>query len=167
MTVQAGDIGFARTTGVMGWLIRVGTWLRLRKARFNHMFAVDDQVDTDGTPFVIQATMRGVINTARLDEVAPGGTIVTMTPPSVVDRARFLEFLHAQVGQEYGFITDVAMALDIVTWNWIPSFRGARKPSWQCAALVCEGMRFGGWLHDWVDIYSILPDEGYDAVVAL
>jgi hypothetical protein len=161
---QIGDVGFARTKGVMGWLIRLGTWLKFRKARFNHQFAIDDRVDTDGTPFVIQATMRGVTNTARFDEIAPGGTVVTMAPPDIVDRAKFLEFLHQQVGLEYGFITDTAMAIDIVTWDWVPSFRGARKNSWQCSALINEALRFGGWLHPWVDIYAILPDEGFDAL---
>jgi hypothetical protein len=160
-----GDIGFARTTGIMGRLIRLGEWLKFRTARWNHKFIVSDLVDVDGMPFVIQATMEGVTETCRLDEVAPGGVAVTMPPPPECDVAKLLEFAKAQVGIEYGFLTDVAMAIDIVTWDWVPSFRSARKPSWQCAALACEALRYAGWLHEWPDIYSILPDEGYEALL--
>lgn len=162
--IQAGDIGWARTTGIMGRLIRLGEWLRFRKSEWNHQFVVTDTVDVDGMPFIIQATMRGVTDTARLDQVAPGGTYITIPPPPEVDRAKLLKFCKAQVGLEYGYWTDIAMAIDIVTWNWFPALRGARKQSWQCSALVNEGLRFGGWLHPWLSIYNIFPQEGYDAL---
>ena len=159
---QAGDIGWARTTGVMGRLIQFGTWLRFRRCDFNHQFAVDDRVDADGVPFIIQATMHGVTNTMRLDQVAgKRGRYVTMSPPPEVDRARFLEFLHRQVGVEYDLLTDLAIGIDTVTWQSFPAFRGARKPSWQCAALINEGLRWAGWWHDWIDIYSMFPEDGY------
>lgn len=163
---KPGDIGFARKKGIMGFLIRVGTRLKLHKATFSHEFAIDDRVDTDGMPFVIQALMGGVTNTLRLDEVAPGGLYVLIPPPKSVDVEKFLDFLHKQVGTEYGLLTDVAMAIDLLSWQWVPSFRGSRKNSWQCSALINEGLRYGGWYHPWIDIYAILPDEGYDALVA-
>ena len=149
----------------MGWLIRLGTLLKLKRARWNHEFIVSDLTDVDGAPLIIQATMRGVTEDCRLDQVAPGGSYVTMPPPPECDRAKLLEFAKKQVGTEYGFLTDLAMAIDIVSWDWVPSFRGARKPSWQCAALTNESMRFAGWLHEWLDVYDILPDEGYEALV--
>jgi hypothetical protein len=168
---QPGDIGFAcmkatlfPPSGEMGALIRLGTWLKFHKATFNHEFAVDRVVD--GVPYVIQATIHGVTDTARLDEVAPGGLYVLLPPPASVDVEKFLFFCRQQVGVKYGILTIVAMAIDVVSWQWVPSFRGARKNSLICTALVNEGLRFGGWYHDWVDIYNIFPDEGYDALVA-
>jgi len=166
MTSQPGDIGFAHSNGTMAKLIRVGEWLKFRRSEWNHQFVVSDMVDIDGMPFVIQATMRGVTDTARLDQVAPGGRYLTLPPPPEVDRAKLLEFCKKQVGLEYGYLTDIAMALDIVTWQWFPAFRGARKQSWQCAALVNEGLRYGGWLHEWLSIYNIFPQEGYDALTS-
>lgn len=161
---QPGDIGFSRTTGVMGKMIRLGTWLKLRKVEDNHEFVVDRVVDN--VAYIIQATIKGVTDTARLDEVAPGGSYTLVSPPPEVDVDKFLSFCRKQVGCEYGLLTDIAMGIDIITWQWFPAFRGARTNSWQCAALINEGLRFGGWYHDWIDIYSILPDEGRHALVA-
>lgn len=162
---QPGDIGFARTTGIMAKMILLGTWLKFRKAEHNHEFVVDRVVD--GVPYVIQARIKGVTDTDRLDEVAPGGSYVLVTPPPEVDIEKFLSFCRKQVGKEYGILTDVAMGVDIITWNWVPAFRGARTDSWQCAALINEGLRFGGWYHDWVDIYNIFPDEGRNALISV
>ena len=165
MKPQAGDIGFARTTGIMGRLIRLGEWLSFRRgSKWNHEFVVSDKVDTDGVPFVIQATLRGVTDTARLDEVAIGGDYVLVSPPDAVDRHELLAFLKAQVGIRYGFWTILAISLDIVTWQWFPAFRGARKQSWICSALVNEAMRFAGWLHPWIDIYTVTPAQGWEAL---
>lgn len=163
---QPGDIGFARTGGVMGKLIRIGEFLRgKRGSQWNHQFAVSDKVDSDGMPFIIQATLRGVTDTARLDSLKKGGgRYLTQPPPDAVDRHEFLVFLKSQVGTEYGFFTILAIAIDIVTWDWFPSFRGARKSSWICSALINEGMRFAGWLHQWPDIYTVTPQDGWNAL---
>jgi hypothetical protein len=162
---SVGDIGFARTTGTMGSLIRLGTRLRFGKAEFNHEFIIDRIVD--GVPYVIQATIRGVTNTARLDEVAPGGSYTLITPPAGVDVDKLLEFCRAQVGVQYGILTIAAIAIDVVTWNFVPAFRGARKNSWICSALIEEALRYAGWYYPWVDIYQIFPDEGYNALVSV
>jgi len=158
--VQPGDIGFARTTGIMGRLIRLGEWLKFRKSTFNHQFILDREVD--GVWYVIQATLRGITDSATLDSVARSGTYVTMPPPDEVDRARVLQFARAQVGLEYGYWTILAISLDILTWQWVPSLRGARKQSWICSALTCEALRFGGWLHNWLDVYDVMPQQAYD-----
>jgi len=161
-----GDIGFAHTHGWMGKLIRLGEWLRFKRgSEWNHQFVVSDEVDVDGTPFVIQATLRGVTDTARLDQVAPGGRYITMAPPDACDRHELLVFMKSQVGIRYSLMTILAIAIDIVTWDWFPAFRGARKPSWICSALVNEAMRFSGWLHPWIDLYSVTPQDGYCALV--
>src|ERR1039458_7780691 len=91
---QPGDIGFAHTTGLMAKMILLGTWLKFRKAEDNHEFVVDRIVD--GIPYVIQATIKGVTDTARLDEVAPGGSYTLVTPPPEVDVDKFLFFCRKQ-----------------------------------------------------------------------
>ena len=161
---KVGDIGFARTRGAMGWLIRVGTWLKFRKSEYNHEFVVW-KIEND-VPYIIQATIHGVTNTARLDEVAPGGTYTLISPPPEVDIDKFIEFCCKQVGVEYGILTILAIASDLLSWNWVPALRGVRKNSWICTAVINEGLRFSGWYHDWIDIYNILPDEGYNALVS-
>lgn len=164
MAVQAGDIGFAHNRGMMGRLIRLGETVRFKKwSTWNHQFVVS-QVLEDGTALIIQATLRGVIE-SPLATVAPGGRYVTVAPPDAVDRHEFLVFCRSQLGTCYGVGTILAIAVDIVTWNWFPSFRGARKQSWICSALVNEGLRYGGWLHEWVDIYDMTPAQSYSVLV--
>jgi hypothetical protein len=137
----------------MGKLIRLGEWLRFRKGcEWNHAF-----IEVDGR--VIQATLRGVTDTATLEDI--GGRYVLLNLPDLVDPTELLAFAKAQVGLEYGFFTILAIAIDITTWNWFPAFRGARKQSWICSALVGESLRYGGWLRNFVDIYTITPAELY------
>jgi len=163
VTVLPGDIGFARSTGIMGRLIRVGEWLKFRKgSSWNHMFIVDRVVDE--VPYIIQATLKGVTNTMMLEDVAPGGKYITMPPPDCVMRDELLVFARRQVGLRYGYWTIVAIALDILTWQWFPAFRGARKSSWICSALGCESLRYGGWLYDWIDIYCVTPAQAWEAL---
>ena len=163
--IETGFIGFAHTKGWMGRLIRLGEALRFRRgSQYNHMFIVDKQ-DAEGFWLIIQATLRGVTDNARLVDVAPGGTFITMVPPFGVDRDKVLAFARKQVGLRYGYGTILAIAIDIVTWNWFPALRGARKQSWICSALACEALRFGGWLHEFIDIYTITPAQAYAALV--
>ena len=158
----AGDVGFAKTKGWMGRAIRLGEWVKFRKSEFNHMFILDREVD--GVWYIIQATMKGVTDTATLESVSKTGTYVLIAPPAGADRARLLQFARAQVGLEYGYWTILAISLDILTWQWVPSLRGARKQSWICSALSCEALRFGGWLHNWLSIYDVMPQQAYDVL---
>lgn len=162
-----GDIGFSHNRGLMARLIRLGEWLKGHGSEWNHQFIVSDQVDVDGCPFVIQATLRGVTGTARLDMVAPkGGKYVTMWPPQGVNRDRVLEFGKKQVGIKYSWLTILADAIDILTWNWVPALMNSYRPSWTCSGLVMEALRYGGYLHEWTNIYQVTPQMGYDALTA-
>ena len=153
-----GSIGVAHTPDAMGVLIRFGEWIRFRRgSRWNHAFIVSDEVDSSGMPLLIQAQIRGVTDTMAIDEL-PGDVFVLPTPDGV-DPQRVLEFAKSQVGVEYGILTIVAVAIDILTWNWFPSFRAARKPSWICSALAFESLRYGGYLRNVVDIYEVTPAE--------
>ena len=160
-TPQVGDIGFSHNKGWMGKLIRFGEWLKLRRGNINHEFVVTEIVG--GTPYVVQATLRGVIK-SPLSDVAPGGYYFLFTPPAEVDISKLVEFEEKQVGMRYGILTILAIMIDIVSWSWVPSFRGSRKSSWICSAVVNEGLRFGGWYWPWVNIYDITPEEGLAAL---
>lgn len=160
MSPQPGDVGFAHTTGIMGRLIRWGEWLKFKRGSgWNHMFIVDRIVD--GEPYIIQATLKGVTDTAKLSEVAPGGNYIVMQPPLGTSRKQIVTFARAQVGLEYGLWTIVALTIDILSWQWFPALRGARKESWICSALVMESLRYGGALFDILDIYTITPAQAY------
>ena len=114
--IEAGQIGFAHTKGVMGKLIRLGEWVSFRKGdQWNHAFVID-RVE-NGTPYVLQATLKGVTNTATLDEVAPGGKYVVIPAPEVVMPREMLYFARKQVGLRYGYWTIIAITIDIVTWQ--------------------------------------------------
>ena len=161
--MNPGDVGFSHTTGLMGRLIRVGEFLRFRKGSdFNHAFIVSDKTDANGEHLAIQATLKGVTADVPVSQVAPGGKTVFVSLPEGVDPKKVLAFANNQVGLRYGYFTILAIAIDILTWQWFPSFRGARKPSWICSALVMESLRYGGFLHNAIDIYTITPAEAFD-----
>jgi hypothetical protein len=162
VTIMAGDIGWAHTNGLMGKLIRIGESLRgKRGSEWNHQFIVGSPVPDEDDWYVIQATIHGVTDTGKLSEFPK---YVTKRPPKEAEPAKILLFARTQVGVEYGFFTIFGIAIDIVTWDWFPSFRGARKQSWICSALVEEALRFAGWLHDFVNIYAVTPQDGWDAL---
>lgn len=173
--IQAGDIGFAHTHGAMGRLIRLGEilkgkdtwkqfllWLRGKDTKQNHEFVVNEFKDGDW--YIIQATFEGVTDTAKLVDVAPGGTYVTMAPPPEVDRDKLLEFCRGEVGEKYSILSDAAIGIDCLTWNWVPSLMNSYRRTWNCSALIEEGMRFAGRYRPVINIYTVTPQDGYDAL---
>ena len=164
MTIAAGDIGFAHTKGIMGRLIRFGEMLKGKRGKeWNHQFVVDRQIN--GEWYIIQAKFSGVSDSCKLDDVAPGGYFMTVAPPRECDRAKILEFNRAQVGATYSVLTILSIAIDIVTWNWVPALMNSYRQSWVCSGLVNESLRYAGWLHQWVDLYTVTPQMGYCALV--
>ena len=146
----------------MGLFVLVGTWLKFRRARWTHQFIIG-RIE-DGQAYVIQAQMKGVTDSMTLDELRAMGDCEVIAPPEECDRDRIVDFCELQLGDPYGLLSDLAMGIDLLAWNWIPSFRSARKQTWQCSALVNEALRYAGWYHPWLDIYEILPDESYAAL---
>ena len=160
--MQSGDIGFARTNGFYGHLIRLGEWLKLRKSEWNHMFIVDCPA-LGGDWYLIQATLQGVTHSGLLSEIK--GSYITMAPPC--DREKVLQFARKQVGTRYSFLTILSIAFDILSWNWVPSLMNSYRPSWICSGLACESLRYGGWLHEWTNVYLVTPQQAYDILVAV
>lgn len=159
--VNAGDIVFAHSNGIMGRAIRLGELLRWKHgSEWNHV-AIIDRVE-NGVAFVIQAEARGVTSNKTLDSVAPDGHYIVIRPPQCVDIETSLAFARQEVGSHYGWLSIVTDILDIITPDWFPSLR--RRSTWICSALVLEALRAGGWLHQWGDIYLPTPAQAFEAL---
>jgi len=160
-----GAIGFAHGKGIIPWAIRLGERLRFRSGDFwSHAFIVAG----DGPdPLIIQAEAHGVTDDKPLSTVAPGGSYEIVPLPKGCDPAKVLEFARSQVGQQYGWLSIASVVVHILTPAWlpIPSLRTAR--TWICSAIAGEALRYGGWLHDWADIYEEVPSELYAAILGI
>jgi hypothetical protein len=159
--IKPGDLGWAKTTGLLGLLIRFGEWLKFRKADYNHAFTVVGVSET-GEVHIVEATLRGVKFSLLSDLLDKGATVEILPPPSHADRTRIIEFNLKQVGDHYSLLSDVCIALDILTWDNFPSVR--RNGTWQCSALQMEALRYAGYFADWGDIYTVTPTQSYEIV---
>ena len=158
-TPVPGDIVFAHSNGLMGRAIRFGEMLRWRKgSHWNHACVIS-RVDQDGTAYVIQAELKGV-SEATLDSV---GDYVVLEPPHGVNRNKVLAFTKMQVGSKYGILSILSIVFDIISPDWFPSLR--MPNTWICSAVTGEALRYGGWLHDWNDIYCTTPSQLFDSLV--
>lgn len=157
--IKPGYVGYVKSNGLMARLIRIGEGLS-SKADVNHMVIFGN----DGK--VIQAEMAGVTDTATYEDILSHDICYVVKPPRQLNLKKVVQFAEAQVGISYGLWTDIGIGIDMVTWQWVPAFRGARKPSWICSALGTESLRFGGWLHNCIDIYTITPQQSKDALLS-
>ena len=160
--IRIGDIGFARTTGAMGKIIRAGEWLKWRSCEFNHTFTVVGVGNTYDEVWIVQAELRGV-TLRRLSEVLPGASeIHFLTPPESADPKKIALFSLSQIGHPYGLMSIGCLALDITTPDWFVAFR--RKNTWICSALSAEALRYAGWYYDFPDIYIVTPTNLWKAL---
>lgn len=168
VTPQPGTIGFTHSSGIQGKLIRFGEWLRFRTGSFwNHVFIVSDETDEHGEPLVIQAIAKGVNGSFPLATVAPGGSYELVVTPADVNPAKVLAFAKSQIGQEYGWISIISIALRILLPKWLPLPSMRSTATWICSALGGESLRCGGYVHSWPDVYSVVPSELYAALNGL
>ena len=118
--MQAGDIILCHSKGLVAASIRFAQ--RHDKpnqfSKWNHV-AVLSHLDDNDQWVVIQAEAHGVTNEHTLDSVAPGGTWQVVPLPASVDRTKFLDFLQAQVGLQYGFLSILSCAFDMFIWDSI------------------------------------------------
>jgi hypothetical protein len=150
-------------------MIRLAEWIRWRKGcRWNHVAVLADPVmirNAHRKTYVadwtlIQATGKGVVEQGQLCHM-DNYEIVPL--PEGVDGAKVIEFARAQVGKKYGFLT----ILSIVVTLGSPKFVNVMLPNtWICSAVAAESLRYGGWLHNWGDLYQVSPAELYDALYA-
>ncbi len=153
---KAGDIGFSRGKDIMAAAIRFAERRDGEPDEFNHVFMLD-HLDDNQEWVVIQAQLRGVTDTCRLSEVSPGGVIeVVPFPDADADRARFVEFMRAQVGDEYSLMAIASNVFDMV----LPDIICLRRANtWICSGLVAGGLLYAGYapIINIPDLYTITP----------
>lgn len=161
--MQAGDLVFCTTHGIMGWAIRFAQrrnqevdWLT------NHVAVLDAPSGDSWT--IIQAQPRGVTNDALLTEVAIGGTFEVVALPRTVNREAFLDFQRSEVGKKYSKSSITSDALNMLLPEKL-YFRWSDAVV--CSGLVALGLMYGGFpaMKDVNDLYSITPAQVKRAVL--
>ena len=160
---QPGDLVFCDGRGIVAWSIRMGQrfrrdWNKAKDRtgdRYNHVAILDKQ-NSDGDWTLLQAVTKGVVqdhhnNPSRLSHYSH---YVIVTCPA--DRERTIRFARSQVGHKYGYLTTACFIFTFLS----PKFLNVMVPrTWICSALAAESLRFGGWFHDWSDIYQVSPAQ--------
>jgi Permuted papain-like amidase enzyme, YaeF/YiiX, C92 family len=159
--IKRGDTGYAKTNGFLGLLIRVGERLKWRKGEVNHAFIVVTEGDSYDEVWIIQATLKGVVKSRLSELIASAQVVEIYGQPEGVYAERVAVFAEKQIGKPYGILSDLCIALDILTPDWFIEFR--RNWTWICSAMSGEAMRFGGWYLDVADIYCLTPQQLKDA----
>ena len=145
-----GDVVLAHTRGLFGRLIRFGT-----RSAWSHAAIIEMVGATPERTWVIQAEAKGVTR-ATLDQVAPGGYYAIVAAPNGLDRQRCLEWARSRVGEEYGFLTILSIALTLLSPRFLRvDFR--RQGTLICSALVALSLHAGGWLARVGDFYQVSP----------
>lgn len=154
-TPKPGDAVFARTSNFYGALIRFGQALRWWKFRlWNHM-AIVDSVDPDGTVWVIQMSKHCV--RIKLQDVAPKGHVKIISAPDDVNREMAIRWANKQLGTEYGILTIISIAINLILPNPI-RFDIRTSDTLICSALVARAWEHGGW-DCLTDPFQITPAE--------
>lgn len=165
---QPGDLIAFETRGIFGRLIQLGQWLKRsdrRYRRYHHIAVLVDQVaNTPHGPadpanwLAVQAARR--VDVAHVDEIARGCPFTVFACPKGVARSKVVVQADKFVGIEYGVLTIVSIALNILTPRFLRvSFRAGGDPTLICSALGALCLHAGGWLHEWPDFYQVTPAD--------
>ena len=146
----------------MGKLIRWGERLRWKESasHWNHACVISRV--SKGIPYVIEATLKGVIESP----LSKYEDYVVVRPPADCDVVKLIAFQKAQLKDKYGLLSIVAIAIDLLDGNFMPDLR--RSGTWICSALTAEGLRVAGWFTqdtNWGDIYTVTPAQLYQVLV--
>ncbi len=156
--MQAGDLVFCSTTGIIGRSIQFAQRKNGEVDWYRNHVGVLDSPTVDGNWYVIQAEPRGVTNNKLLTEIAVGGTYEVATLPSTVNREKFLELSRSQVGRFYGYLSILSIAGNM----FLPEkFHFRWSDSVCCSGLVALGLLYGGFppMAAVEDIYDITPAQ--------
>lgn len=107
-----GDFILVNRQGVVPGLIRLGQWLRPSQrpwARFSHVACI---ATPDGE--LIEALTRGVVR-SPLSDYRDVSYVLVRAGLDEHDQAQALAFLQSCIGQRYGFLTDIGIALRFLT----------------------------------------------------
>ncbi len=158
--MQRGDLVFCHNEKLVSRAIRWGEWLRFRKgAHWNHVATLYEPFGDDW--IILQANDKGVGLSGSLSGLQMKGKVCVVPAPVGVDTELQLDFLHNQIGSRYGFLTAVSIVFTLL----LPRFINVMLPNtWICSALAAEGLRAGGWLHNWPDLYQVTPAQLFEAL---
>ena len=165
---QIGDLVFCHSKGLVGGAIRLGQWLRNPQQgwwQYNHVAVIDgwDEAAQDFT--IIQARAAGVTRGDHLSTVSPGGFYEVVPFPGDANLPDFIHFLRSQVGDKYGFFTDVCIGVNVLTPKAI-KMDIRHDGTWICSGVTAGSLWFAGWepMVDVSDIYQVTPSELYGLV---
>jgi len=155
---RAGDIGFSHGTDLIARAIQFAEKREGDPGFYNHTFALLEPTPDGNDWVVIQAQMKGVTDTCKLSDVSPNGSHeVVPFPDKYADRGLFIEFLMAQVGDEYSMLAILSCALDMV----LPEKICLRDyATWICSGLIGGGLMYAGHpaSKTWGDLYTNTPE---------
>lgn len=154
---RPGDLGWAHRGGLLPAAIRFAERRDGEDSQWSHVFALDRF--EDGVWYVVQADSRGVSNSCKLDEVAPGGRYEIVTfPDEQADRSKFLEFMRAEIGDRYSWLTILSCAIDMALPDVICL---RRAQTWICSGLLAAALTYAGYspLINLPDLYTTTPSE--------
>lgn len=154
--MNSGDLVFCSTKGIIGKGIR---WAQRREqndrySRWNHVAILDRRDNVTGEWFIIQAEPTGVTNDKLLSSINGDYEIIPL--PVILNPDKFLEFVRAQVGHKYGYLSIFSCALDM----FLPDSICLRKDgTWICSGLVAGALWYCGFkkVTTWSDMYTETP----------
>ncbi len=147
--VMPGDILLCHRRGFVSWVIRLGERLRLRRADVSHAAFCETPSTT------IEALARGVVR-APLTAYRPIEYWIVRAGLTGDDAAQAVAFARSCVGEQYGWLTDLGIALRFLTPGrglWF-GVEGTQICSGLCAEALVRG-----WVIYPVDAASISPQE--------
>jgi hypothetical protein len=167
MELTIGTMVAVHNPGTIPEFIRAGEWVHIKSGKshdINH-WAVVHKFTADGAPVVIQAEPRGITDFRTIDEaVGAGGWYKPVELPIGMDIEKGLDFLRRQVGEKYGWFDIAACCANLYSPGFISIHKGNQ---WICSALVAEYARVCGWLHNWDNIYDVMPDDLWEATFSM
>lgn len=161
---QAGDIGFAKISGRLGWWVNLGQALLGDAGPFDHTYMVVAAVGHPDWPdgLIVEAMPHGARMEALIGRLGEGHAYARVP---LTDRQRAmaystaLTFVEARAGRGVPYSFGSYLALALIHWGFTPRWllaRIAARKSLICSQLVDEFLRRlgyqlfndGGWIGD-------------------
>jgi len=153
--IQPGDAILANTKGLYGRIIQFGQKLKWSGHSKWHHAAIVTDIDSNGQVWVFQMARHGEI--VKLEDVAPGREIKIIPCPDGVNRADAVAYAKILVGTDYGILTIVSIAINVLTPGSI-RFDLRHEGTLICSAAVARCWEHGDWYCP-TDPFTITPAE--------
>lgn len=151
--LHIGDLLFVHRPSILGWLIRMGQWLRpsLRPwSGYSHVAII-----TDCGGGLIQALSEGVVR-GHIEEYRPRDYVIVHTHLSPDDQHEALNFVEAQLNDSYGWTIFISTALRVLIGRW--GLWIGRDKTQICSGLAAQCLERGPYVFD-VEAATMCPAE--------